>query len=64
MTPKLSPCKGCPDRTVEPNCHTNCEKYLEQVKEYEVIREGRNQDSDFIEFKKEVNLKIKKRYNR
>lgn len=24
-----SPCKDCKDRTVEPNCHTTCEKYLE-----------------------------------
>lgn len=23
----MAPCKDCPDRTVEPNCHTDCEKY-------------------------------------
>lgn len=22
-----SPCLGCADRTVEPNCHNSCEKY-------------------------------------
>ena len=22
-------CRGCPDRTVEPNCHLECEKYLQ-----------------------------------
>ena len=22
-----SPCKGCEERTVEPNCHTNCIAY-------------------------------------
>ena len=22
------PCKGCPDRTADPNCHTSCESYL------------------------------------
>ena len=21
-------CKNCPDRTIEPNCHTTCERYL------------------------------------
>lgn len=24
-----APCKNCPDRTIEPNCHTTCKKYLE-----------------------------------
>lgn len=23
-----APCKDCPDRVVEPNCHMTCEKYL------------------------------------
>lgn len=23
-----APCKGCQNRTVEPNCHMGCEKYL------------------------------------
>lgn len=23
-----SPCKGCEDRTVEPNCHMTCDRYL------------------------------------
>lgn len=22
-----APCKNCPDRSIEPNCHTNCKKY-------------------------------------
>lgn len=25
---KGSPCKGCQDRTVEPNCHITCEEYI------------------------------------
>lgn len=25
---RSSPCKGCPDRTVTPNCHAACERYL------------------------------------
>lgn len=28
-------CYNCPDRTVEPNCHTSCEKYLSQKAEGE-----------------------------
>ena len=26
-------CNGCQDRTIEPNCHTTCELYLEYRKE-------------------------------
>lgn len=39
MTPKLSPCKDCPDRTVEPNCHMTCERYKKQVEEHEKSKE-------------------------
>lgn len=24
----IAPCKDCPDRVPEPNCHITCEKYL------------------------------------
>ena len=24
-----APCLGCEDRTIEPNCHMRCEKYIE-----------------------------------
>ena len=30
------PCKDCPDRTVEPNCHMTCGKYLA----YQAARRG------------------------
>lgn len=26
-------CYNCPDRTIEPNCHTTCERYLKDKKE-------------------------------
>ena len=35
-----APCKDCPDRTVEPNCHTTCAKYLE----YRAILDERNEN--------------------
>lgn len=25
---QVAPCKGCTDRTIEPNCHMTCERYL------------------------------------
>lgn len=27
-TPPQAPCRGCSDRTIEPNCHMTCERYL------------------------------------
>lgn len=35
------PCKGCKDRTVEPNCHTDCPRYLEWRKGVDERREKR-----------------------
>ena len=32
-------CKDCPDRTVEPNCHTDCERYLKALDDLQRIRE-------------------------
>lgn len=29
-----APCKDCKERTVEPNCHMTCQRYLESVKEH------------------------------
>lgn len=29
-----SPCYGCKDRTIEPNCHAACEKYAQFKKDY------------------------------
>ena len=64
MSPKLKPCKDCPDRSIEPNCHTTCEKYLAQVKEYEIIKNEKSKESDFNEFKKDMVTKMKKRYKK
>lgn len=30
----ISPCKGCEERTAEPNCHGICEKYLTWQREH------------------------------
>ena len=32
-------CKGYPDRTVEPNCHMECERYLKAVEEHHRLME-------------------------
>ena len=41
-----APCEGCPDRTVSPNCHTTCEKYLSYAAYRERIRQARRLDHD------------------
>lgn len=32
MVRLIAPCKGCPDRVAEPNCHITCERYLTYVR--------------------------------
>lgn len=36
-----SPCKGCDERTVEPNCHTLCERYIAYTLKLEEERAAR-----------------------
>ena len=38
-------CLNCPDRCVEPNCHTNCTRDAEQRARNELIRQNRNADN-------------------
>lgn len=41
MIDKFKTCQNCPDRCIEPNCHTTCEGYLARKKMYEKISEAR-----------------------
>lgn len=43
MKKPVAPCKGCPDRVPEPNCHITCLKYKEFVKQSEIYREEKYQ---------------------
>ena len=40
----MSPCKGCPDRSVSPNCHMSCERYIAYQQYREQIRAARAVD--------------------
>jgi len=40
----ISPCKDCPDRTADPNCHTACPRYQAYNAERVAIREARRKD--------------------
>lgn len=38
---RFTPCKDCPDRTIEPNCHSTCEKFAAFTEEKERIKNNR-----------------------
>lgn len=48
------PCKDCPDRTVMPNCHDRCEKYLKAKEEQNRLREQLQLRSTVINYKKKI----------
>ena len=48
---KFKTCKDCPDRTIEPNCHENCEGYNYRKSENEKLYEERKKRCDYMAFK-------------
>lgn len=48
---KFESCEGCPDRTIEPNCHITCEGYIFRLEKIAKLRESRRKDFDFYDFK-------------
>lgn len=36
---------NCPDRSVMPNCHMTCERYLQYQKEMETLKEAKRKES-------------------
>lgn len=42
---KYKTCKGCPDRTLEPNCHDSCEGYKWRIEENERIKAARREEA-------------------
>ena len=53
-------CQGCTERTVQPNCHTRCERYLAYQAEREKIRAARQRDHIAISALVDGAEKIKK----
>ena len=48
---KFHTCKDCPDRSVEPNCHTTCKGYLYRQSERAKANEKRLRESEYKGFK-------------
>ena len=67
MNPKYnSPCKDCPDRCADPNCHNdNCEKWVDFKKrcdEYnELVRERKSKTNRLNDIAVQGHLNMKSR---
>ena len=59
---KFKTCKGCPDRSIHPNCHTSCEGYLHRVERQEAINKKRRQEADYDNYIHDQVVNIKKRF--
>ena len=49
MREPLGPCKNCTfetGRTIEPNCHDRCERYLKYKEEHEKWKESMHKERD------------------
>ena len=57
---KPNPCYRCSDRTIEPNCHDTCGRYLEWVAENEKIKKERRKDFDYFDYKEKTLQKKRK----
>lgn len=57
---KFESCEGCPDRTIEPNCHITCEGYIFRLEKSERLKKLRKKDFDYYDFKKNVVENAKK----
>lgn len=49
------PCKDCPDRRIEPNCHDDCTKYIEWRDD---IRAEKRKAQEDKEERREIEFKI------
>ena len=58
---KFESCDGCPDRTIEPNCHDTCRGNLYRVAEREKERKERRKDFDYYSYRKEAIQKMGKK---
>ena len=50
MIDKFKTCLNCPDRSINPNCHTACEGYIHRCKLNEERRKKRLEDTMFKDF--------------
>lgn len=54
---KFKTCKDCPDRTIQPNCHTTCEGYIYRCKINEERKANERKAKEFDSFKNEDEIR-------
>lgn len=52
------PCINCEDRTVEPNCHTDCFKYLQFKERRQVIKDEKKKVDLLDNYENEFAAKV------
>lgn len=58
MTFSKAPCLGCSDRSIEPNCHTNCERYAQWQKLREPMHKVKTQTNLFSDYLHSKNVRM------
>lgn len=62
---KFESCSGCPDRTIEPNCHDTCSGYLYRQAKNERQKEQKRKEYDYKDYKidrvEETKRKVKRK---
>lgn len=54
---KFHTCYGCPDRSIEPNCHATCRGYIYRQEEIERRSKERRKNFDYYQYKDDVMTK-------
>ncbi len=56
-----APCKNCPDRCVEPNCHMSCPKYIEFQAFRQQLSDKRAVASALNDYDRQIIARIRKK---
>lgn len=59
-----APCKDCPDRVVEPNCHMTCERYKEFQTYRQAIIDSRKNEREYRDYRMVIQHRIDKSRDR
>lgn len=57
-----APCKDCPDRVVEPNCHMTCERYKEFQAYRQAIIDSRKDEREYRDYRRGIQKRVDKAY--
>lgn len=57
-------CKDCPNRSIEPNCHTTCEGYLAMKDNQETHSKKRREESSYVDYYYEAKQRMRKHKNK